>query len=126
MSDVRLMSKDVAMDILGMNLSVGRKTPRKLIDYSEEELMAKFQIKCTALRKTMPYCFLCIFLSSSETGDNPKNHCMQDVHEAYQILLKVIKAKIMFISNFQKKNPVDPKEKVAMATSLFKKRMIIK
>ena len=111
------------MDTLGLNLCKGRKTPRQLIDYSEEELTKIFEKKCKAIRKDPGSYFLGVLcFSYLGNGNNPKDHSMHDVHEAYQMLLKVIKTKNMFLSNFQKKKPVDSKEQVSKAALIFKKK----
>ena len=61
--------------------------------------------------------------------ENEKNIGLQDIHEAYQLLLKIVKAKNIFLaklSNVQNKEEESRKEdvevKVLKAASLFRRK----
>ena len=45
------MSKDKAMTVLGLGQGKGQKKPKKITDYSEEEIIGAFQQECQTLSK---------------------------------------------------------------------------
>ena len=56
------MSKDMALKVLGLCQGKGQKKPKKITDYSEDEILGAFQTECHALRK---FNFMNNFLSNS-------------------------------------------------------------
>ena len=45
------MSKDKALQVLGLGQGKGQKKPKKVTDYSEEEIIGAFQQECQTLGK---------------------------------------------------------------------------
>ena len=45
------MSKDKALTVLGLGQGKGQKKPKKVTDYSEQEILGAFQQECQTLSK---------------------------------------------------------------------------
>ena len=88
------------MSLLGLSLSTEgkKKKPKQATDYSEDELLDAFRETCTLIGQNSAYfkfqLYFCILDEEAVPGHNTSK---MDVHEAYQVLLKVIKAKNKFL-----------------------------
>ena len=87
------MDKDTALKTLGLlNTSGGVTKPRDIRDYSEDEILKAFQKQCTRLSKYALWFYYMKFNKFSSQAQAGKMIELQDCHEAYQVLLKVVKA----------------------------------
>ena len=86
------ISSDDALAILGFTNIAGKVSkPRHISEYTEDEVLTAFQTQCRTLsilqnikcKTKHPYCIF-----SAKDGNFGK---LQDCHEAYQVLLKIIK-----------------------------------
>ena len=88
-----VMDKDTALKTLGLlNTSGGVTKPRDIRDYSEDEILKAFQKQCTRLSKYALWFYYMKFNKFSSQAQAGKMIELQDCHEAYQVLLKVVKA----------------------------------
>ena len=117
------MSHDVAMKVLG--LAGGAKTKKgvnkRVEDFTEEEVLEAFQTESEAHSKLVIHVIHAIFSSSARKGEFQE---LQATHEAYQVLVKVIRAKNTFIKKTAQKREENIKkaEHAAVAASVFKKK----
>ena len=116
------MSHDVAMKVLG--LTGGSKTNKgvnkRVEDFTEEEVLDAFQAESEAHSKV----FRVIHVMISSSARKGEIQELQATHEAYQVLVKVIRAKNTFIKKTAQKREENIKkaEHAAVAASVFKKK----
>ena len=89
------------MELFGLNHKIGSTKSETLTDISEEDLKATFQERCKTFGKqpdtTYDINISKFNLNSASIGEKKcKGIELQDIHEAYQLLLKIVKARIMF------------------------------
>ena len=92
------------MELFGLNHKIGSTKSETLTDISEEDLKATFQGRCKIFGKhtfkiqnTSKYKFNSACLGEKKCAGIE----LQDIHEAYQLLLKIVKARIMFAEKLE-------------------------
>ena len=95
------MSKDMALKVLGLSQTKGNKKQKKITELSEDEILGAFQQECHSLskfvlRKHISSSFLFPALEGRSSD-------LQNCHEAYQVLVKVIRAKNNFLKRAEAK-----------------------
>jgi len=85
------MTKDAAMSVLGLKLTTEGKNKKtlKLTDYSEDELLIAFRETCAVI---------------DDEEEKNKNVTKIEAHEAYQVLLRILRAKNKFLKKISSKN----------------------
>ena len=88
------ISSDDALAILGFTNVAGKVSkPRHISEYTEDEVLTAFQTQCKTLsilklQNTNQSIHIVISIFSARDGNFGK---LQDCHEAYQVLVKIIK-----------------------------------
>ena len=122
------------MELFGLNHKIGSTKSETLTDISEEDLKATFQERCKTFGKQPVTTYNINISNSASIGEKKcKGIELQDIHEAYQLLLKIVKARIMFsekledLRGSQLPEIKEEKEKtkvknVSKAASMFRKK----
>ena len=119
------MSKDMALKVLGLSQTRGNKKQKKVTELSEDEILGAFQQECHSLSKFIfrKHIFSSFLFPALEGRSSDLQNC----HEAYQVLVKVIRAKNNFLKRAEAKKEKQNQimGQVEKASSIWKQSKVL-